>query len=412
MKRQTPAHKGVCYIVGAGPGDPGLLTLRGLECLKQADVILYDALCNPQLLSHAKSSARLVDVGKSGKTRSRQDQINHLLVKETSAGHTVCRLKGGDPYVFGRGGEEALALHQAGLNFQVVPGVTSAIAVPAYAGIPVTHRGKSVMFTVITGHEDPDKGNSDVDWSKVAQLEGTRVLLMGLSRLKLITESLIRYGAPKSMPVAVIESGTLGSQRTVTGTLSDITAKVAKAGLKPPAITVLGEVVTLRQELNWFEKSPLFGRRVVVTRTRAQASQVTHYLQRLGAEVIELPTIKIVPPQHPEKLRESIMNIQSFDWLVLTSPNAAEIFLRDFMLIHGDIRKLNGVKIAAVGTATGAKLKEFHLPVDLKPREFSALKLSEIFKAKNIKGKKILLPRSAIAQDLLPKELKKLGAVC
>ena len=291
-------NKGKVYLVGAGPGDPGLLTLRGKECLEQADVVLYDYLANPALLAHARDEAERMYVGSRGKGKyPEQDAINRLLIERASAGDVIVRLKGGDPFVFGRGGEEAEALASAGIEFEIVPGVTAAVAAPAYAGIPVTHRTMASTLTIVTGHEDPEKPSTALDWSRLASSQGTVVFLMGMKNLSTIAATLMAEGRAGSTPVAIIRWGTRVSQQTVVGTLADIVDKAEAAHMEPPTVIVVGEVVRLRSKLNWFEQRPLFGKRVLMTRAKEQAAELATRLASHGAEPVEAPTIKIVPPQ-------------------------------------------------------------------------------------------------------------------
>ncbi|MBI4027288.1 MAG: uroporphyrinogen-III C-methyltransferase [Verrucomicrobia bacterium] len=411
---QSARKSGICYIIGAGPGDPGLLTLRGRECLEGAEVVFYDYLCNPQLLRHAPGNAQSIFVGKNSKGRClKQEEINALLVRETAAGKIVCRLKGGDPYVFGRGGEEALALADAGLSFEVVPGISSAVAAPAFAGIPVTHRGLTSSFTVITGHEDPTKPQRGIDWKQVAQIPGTKVILMGVGRMREIAGALIEAGMPSRTPIALVCWGTYGRQKTVAGTLATIVEQVEAAVCSPPGVTVIGEVVNLREQLDWFESRPLFGKRIVVTRTREQASELSRRLRQKGADVLELPTIRFAPPEDTQPLQRAIRNIHEYDWIVFTSSNAVETFLREFLAIHRDIRKLGTARIAAVGPATVSALRRFHLEVNLQPEEYTAGKMAEAFAAQGkAAGMKILLPRGDLARKTLTGELAGQGAIC
>jgi len=345
----------VIYLVGSGPGDPGLFTVKGVECLRRADAVVYDRLAPQALLAHAHPGAELIYVGKRpGEPTMAQEAINALLVELGRAGKTVVRLKGGDPYVFGRGGEEALELERAGLPFEVVPGVTSGIAAPAYAGIPVTHRGVSTSVAFVTGHEDPAKGEPDVDWKGLANGAETLVLYMGVGRLAEITDELIAGGRDPGTPVACIRWGTLPEQQTVTATLETIADKVAEANLKPPAITLVGDVVALREEgLDWFERKPLFGRRVVVTRARTQAGELSRELEALGAEVFEFPTIEIRPPEDFDPLDEAIRALDSFDWIVFTSVNGVEAFVKRLQHRGLDLRAVpRRTKLAAIGPAT------------------------------------------------------------
>ena len=401
------------YLVGSGPGDPGLFTLEGLQCIREADAIVYDRLAPESLLAHAKPGAELIYVGKKpGEPSMPQEEINSLLVELGRAGKTVMRLKGGDPYVFGRGGEEALALVGAGIPFEVVPGVTSGIAAPAYAGIPVTHRGISASVAFVTGHEDPTKDHSDVDWNRIANGAETLVLYMGVGRLREISSELISAGRSPDTPVAVVRWGTIPEQRTVTGTLEDIADRVAEANLKPPAITVVGDVVSLREAgLDWYERRPLFGRRIVVTRARVQAGGLSVELERLGAEVLEFPTIEIRPPEDFEPLDAAIRDLDSFGWLIFTSVNGVEAFVRRLAHLGLDLRAVpRGAKIAAIGPTTAQKIREAGLRVDVVPKEFRAEALIEEVTGDSLVGQKILIPRARVARKILPEKLHEAGA--
>jgi uroporphyrinogen III methyltransferase / synthase len=403
----------VIYLVGSGPGDPGLFTLKGLRCIREADAIVYDRLAPESLLAHAKPGAELIYVGKKpGEPSMPQEEINSLLVELGRAGKTVMRLKGGDPYVFGRGGEEALALVGAGIPFEVVPGVTSGIAAPAYAGIPVTHRGISASVAFVTGHEDPTKDHSDVDWNRIANGAETLVLYMGVGRLREISSELISAGRSPDTPVAVVRWGTIPEQRTVTGTLEDIADRVAEANLKPPAITVVGDVVSLREAgLDWYERRPLFGRRIVVTRARVQAGGLSVELERLGAEVLEFPTIEIRPPEDFEPLDAAIRDLDSFSWLIFTSVNGVEAFVRRLAHLGLDLRAVpRGAKIAAIGPTTAQKIREAGLRVDVVPKEFRAEALIEEVTGDSLVGQKILIPRARVARKILPEKLREAGA--
>jgi uroporphyrinogen III methyltransferase/synthase len=404
------------YLVGSGPGDPGLFTLKGLRCIRKADAVVYDRLAPRSLLEHAKPGAELIYVGKKpGEPSVPQEKINALLVELGSAGRTVVRLKGGDPYVFGRGGEEALVLFEAGIPFEVVPGVTSGIAAPAYAGIPVTHRGVSASVAFVTGHEDPAKDGSDVDWKGVASGADTLVLYMGVGRLREISSELVSAGRSPDTPVAVIRWGTVPEQHTVTGTLEDIAARVAEAKLKPPAITVVGEVVSLREAgLDWYERRPLFGRRVVVTRALAQAGELSAKLEGLGAVVLEFPTIEILPPGDFEPLDAAIRDLDSFSWLIFTSVNGVESFVRRLAHNGLDLRAVpRNARVAAIGPATAQRIRGLGLRVDVVPREFRAEALIEAVTGDSLAGlagQKILIPRARVAREILPERLREAGA--
>ncbi len=401
------------YLIGSGPGDPGLLTLKGLRCIEEADAIVYDRLAPESLLRYARAGAELIYVGKKpGEPSMPQEEINTLLVELGRSGKTIVRLKGGDPYVFGRGGEEALALLEAGLAFEVVPGVTSGVAAPAYAGIPVTHRGLSASVAFVTGHEDPTKDRSDVDWKTIASGADTLVLYMGVGRLCEISSELVSAGRSPETPVAVIRWGTVPEQRTVTGTLEDIADRVAEAELKPPAITVVGEVVALRGAgLDWYERRPLFGRRIVVTRARAQAGELSAGLERLGAEVLEFPTIEIGPPEDWRPLDEALRDLDSFSWLIFTSVNGVDAFVGRLAHQGLDLRAVpRGARVAAIGPATAQRIREVGLRVDVVPREFRAEALLESVSGDSLAGKRVLIPRARSAREILPEKLREAGA--
>ncbi len=401
---------GKVYLIGAGPGDPGLITERGLKVISEADVIVYDYLANPRLLSYARPEAEKIYVGKKGGCHTlSQEEINQLLVKKAQEGKVVARLKGGDPFLFGRGGEEAEVLVERGIPFEVVPGVTSAIAAPAYAGIPVTHREHTSTFTMVTGHEDPTKKASAIDWEALSRI-GTVAFLMGMKNLPHICENLLQAGKAPETPVAVIQWGTTPRQRVVTGSLRDIVEKVRKTGLGPPAIILVGEVVKLREKLKWFESRPLFGKRILVTRTREQASQLVASLEELGAECIEIPTIKIIPPESFEPLDRAIEKIEDYDWLIFTSVNGVKYFFERLFEKGKDARALSRARIAAIGQATAALIKNYGLLVDLLPREFRAEGLLEAFSQEDLRGVRILIPRALEAREILPEKLKEMGA--
>lgn len=408
----TDRKKGKIYLVGAGPGDPGLLTIKGKECLILADVVIYDYLANRVFLDYARDDAELIYVGKKGGCHTMgQDEINALIVKKTGEGKIVVRLKGGDPYIFGRGGEEAQELAKAGLDFEVVPGITSAISVPAYAGIPLTHRDHTATVTFITGHESPLKEKSNIAWDKLATGAGTLVFLMGVGNLAQIAESLVQHGRSPDTPVAVIRRGTVAEQKTLTGTLDTIARIAEENNMKPPAIIVVGHVVGLREELNWFEKRPLFGRRIVVTRAREQASGFLAELTLLGAECFEFPTIEVVPPRSWEPLDRAINSLENYNWLLFTSVNGVKYFLKRLETLGKDVRDLKGLKIGAIGPKTAATWNRFGIKPDLVPSEYRAEAVVECFREQaDINELKILLPRAEKAREILPEELKKMGA--
>ena len=405
--------KGTVYLVGAGPGDAGLLTLRGAELLSRADVVVYDALINKDLLRLAPKTAEFIYGGKRSKEHAiPQEELSKLLVAKAREGKTVVRLKGGDPYVFGRGGEEAEELAAAKISFEVVPGISSTVAALNYAGIPITHRDHCSSFTVITGHEDPDKETAVIDWAEVAKIPGTKVILMGVQRFREISAQLVAHGLPTKTPAAMVRWGTTGRQQTIEGTLATLADVAEKAKFTAPAVTIIGGVVKLRKTLNWFESRPLFGKRVVVTRTREQASQLSRQLTELSAEVLEIPTIKIAPPDSPAFIADALLELNSYDWIVFTSPNGVTTFFEYFFKAFEDMRDIGGVKIAAVGPATAAKLKELHLKVDLMPEEYVTAKIAKAFVAyESVENLKILLMRAEVANPELPKTLEALGAI-
>ena len=407
----SSTHRGIVYLVGAGPGDPGLLTLKGKECLEQADVVLYDYLANPALLDHAPVHAERIYVGRRGRGQYQdQTEINRLLIERAQAGHVVVRLKGGDPFVFGRGGEEAEAVAAAGVPFEIVPGVTAAVAVPAYAGIPVTHRTLASTMTVVTGHEDPSKGTTVIDWPKLAATSGTLVFMMGMKTLPMIVSRLLEEGRPADTPVAAVRWGTKADQRTIVGTLQDIVAKTAEAGLEPPTVIVVGEVVKLREQLNWFEKRPLFGKRIVLTRAREQAGEFARLLAAYGAEPITAPTITMVPPLSWDALDEAIAKLRSYTWLIFTSVNGVAPFMERLKKARRDVRALAHLQIAAIGPRTAEELTRHGLIADLIPSEFQAEGMVAALSQYELKGAKVLIPRAEVARELLPEQLRLKGA--
>ncbi len=403
--------RGVVYLVGAGPGDPGLLTLKGLACIREADVVVYDRLVNPRILSHARSAAELVFAGKSpeGHTLT-QDEINALLVARARAGLTVARLKGGDPFVFGRGGEEAEYLAASGIDFEVVPGVTSAVAAPAYAGIPLTHRDFTASVAVITGNEDPKKDESAIAWDKLATGAGTIVFLMGMANLPDIVDRLVRHGRPGSTPVAVIRWGTLPEQESVQGTLDTIVERVRAAGLKNPAVIVVGEVCRMRERLRWFEKKPLFGKRILVTRAREQASALSEKITRLGGEALEFPTIAIRPPDDYGLLDKAIDEIGGYDWIVFTSVNGVRFFFNRLRELERDVRELGPARLCAIGPCTREALEERGLRVAYVPEEYRAERVVDGLREMLHPGERVLLARADIAPPALAEALAQAGA--
>ncbi|MGA8571871.1 MAG: uroporphyrinogen-III C-methyltransferase [Desulfobaccales bacterium] len=399
------------YLVGAGPGDPGLITVKGLELLRRAQVVVHDQLASPELLKEAPVEAEIIDAGKhSGAHTLPQERINEILVARARAGFTVVRLKGGDPFVFGRGGEEAEELAKAGVPFEIVPGVTAAVAVPAYAGIPVTHRRYTTLVTLITGHEDPNKEASAIPWEALAQNPGTLVFLMGVKNLPEICRQLVAKGRDPQTPAAVIEKGATLAQRTVTGTLADLAPKAREAAIKPPAILVVGQVVELRQRLKWWETRPLWGKTVVVTRTRQQAGKLTALLAAAGARCLEVPTLEIGPPDDFAPLDEALARLSRFQWLVFTSANGVAAFMARLFGRGQDVRALGQTRIAAIGPATAQALEEFGLRADVVPTAFKAEVLLEALSPLVAPGSRILLARAQIAREVLPQGLVRLGA--
>lgn len=401
---------GKVYLVGAGPGDPGLFTLRGKEVLGEAEVVIYDYLANEELLAFAPREAEKIYVGKKGGDHTlSQEAINRLMV-EKGRDQVVVRLKGGDPFVFGRGGEEAEELVAAGIPFEVVPGVTAAAAVPAYAGIPLSHRDLTASVAFVTGHERADRDDSKIAWEKLAGAVGTLVFFMGVKNLPEIVRQLTAHGRPASTPVAVIRWGTMPEQRTVTGCLEDIVERVKAADLKPPAIVVVGDVVKLREKLNWFESRPLFGRTVVVTRAREQASGFKRLLQDLGARCVEFPTIAIEPPESWAPLDRAVSRVGSYDWVLFTSLNGVRCFMERLTAGGGDVRDLKGVRLGAIGPKTAEALEAFGLRLDLVPGEYRAEAILDVLQGEDLVGRRFLLPRAAAARDVLPETLKRRGA--
>ena len=408
----TGGKNGKVYLVGAGPGDLGLVTLRAKDCVKNADVVVYDHLANPDILGWAKDEAEIIYSGKQPGESRTQQEINALLVDKAREGKQVVRLKGGDPFVFGRGGEEAQEIAAAGIPFEIVPGITSAIAGPAYAGIPITHRAHNSHVTFFTGHEDPTKTGSAIDYGALAKLGGTQVMLMGVERLGAVTSEMLKHGVRSDLPVALIRWATTGQQRTLTGTLSDIAQKAEANNLEAPALAVFGDVVLLRDKLSWYEKRPLLGKRIVVTRTRKQAGILSNKLRALGAHVIELPTIRIEPPTNLREFAELVQDAHGYDWIVFTSANGVDAFFEIFFKLYDDAREIGGVRIAAIGPATAQRVKDFHLHVDLQPEDFVAEGVVREFKKQgSIENERILVVRAEKAREVLPKELSAAGAI-
>jgi uroporphyrinogen III methyltransferase/synthase len=416
---------GIVYLVGAGPGDPGLLTRRGAAVLAQADVIVYDHLASPRLLDLAPPGALRICAGKSiGHCTLTQDEINTLLIDHARQGRRVVRLKGGDPYVFGRGAEEAERLHAAGIAVQVVPGVTAAVGVTAYAGVSITHREIASAVAFITGHDDPEAprppdasasgspsiAGTRLDWAALARFPGTLVVYMGVTRLPGLCRTLIRHGKPATTPAALIASGTLAAQRTVTGTLGDLAERAAEARLGPPALLVVGDVIARRPALNWFEELPLFGQRIVVTRPGDEADGSAADLEALGAEVLVAPTVMILPPADWAPVDRAIAALEHLDWLVFTSANGVRFFLDRIESNGRDLRALGRVKLAAIGPATAAALARYHLRADLVPEAYRSEDLAAAL-APRVAGQRVLLARADRGRTLLLEALRPIADV-
>ncbi|ADL12087.1 uroporphyrinogen-III C-methyltransferase [Acetohalobium arabaticum] len=401
---------GKVFLVGAGPGDPKLITVKGLEAIKEADVLVYDYLASEQLLAKASDDVEKIYVGKkAGNHTYTQEEINNIIVKKTKNGKVVTRLKGGDPFIFGRGGEEAEYLQENGVKFEIVPGITSPIAVPAYAGIPLTHRDFNSSVSFVTGHEDPDKEESSLDWEKLATATGTIVFLMGVGNLAKNVAKLKEHGRDPETPAALIRWGTKPEQETVSGTLDNIVERVEEAGLKPPAITIVGEVVELRDKLKWFDNKPLFGKRILVTRSRTQASSLSKKLYELGGQPVECPAIKIVPPKDLEPLDQALMEADEYDWAVFTSVNGVKSVVNRLKELDRDVRAFGDAKICAIGSKTAAELENWGLKVDYVPDKYVAESILAGLD-NDLTGQKFLLPRSDISRSALPEGLKDRGA--
>ena len=393
------------YLVGAGPGDPGLITVKGRRVLERADCILYDHLASERLLDYAPAHAERIYVGKKrAKHEMTQEEISALLIERARKGLNVVRLKGGDPFIFGRGGEEIEALADAGIPFEIVPGVTTPLGLAAYTGVPLTHRAHTSAVTFVTGHRV-----DAIDWSKAGASE-TVVLFMGLVNFAAIAREMIAHGRSPETPAMAVRWATRPDQQTLVGTLSTLPALITQNGLRPPATIVIGEVVSLRDRFNWFERLPLFGKKMVVTRDHRQAAELAGPLGELGAEAILLPAIEIREPEDPEPLDQAIARMRTFDWLIFTSVNGVKYFMEHLDRSQRDLRALSSVKICAIGPATRAAVEALHLKVDLMPEEYVAESLVAAFTDEHLNGRRILLPRAAVARDVVPKELERRGA--
>jgi uroporphyrinogen III methyltransferase/synthase len=403
--------EGKVFLVGGGPGDPGLLTVRGADCLARADVVIYDYLVNPALLEHAPAAARRVQVGKHGTGRTlEQEEINAMLIAEAKAGRTVIRLKGGDPFVFGRGGEEAEALEHAGVAWEVVPGVTAAVAAAAYAGIPLTHRDLAATVCFATGHERWDREYSGIDWDALAKPTATAVLFMSVRRLGTNLAKLIEHGRDPQTPAVLVEWGTLPRQRVVSGTLANLEARAAAAGVGPPAVLIVGAVARLRERLAWLERRPLHGRRVLILRARGQAGELAGRLRELGAEPVVLSAIQIAPPESFAPLDEALVRLGAYDWVVFTSQNAVRSVFERLDAAGRDARAFGRARVCAIGDETAAQLRGHGVAPDLVPAEAQAEGLVAAFAREDVEGRRFLLPRAAQARETFPEALRLRGA--
>ena len=405
--------KGTVYLVGAGPGDAGLLTLRAAELLARADVLVHDAQVNPEILRLAPESAERITTGADANRPAFSPAgLSHLLITRARAGRTVVRLMAGDPYFFGSGGEEAEQLANAQIPFEVVPGISSLVAAPNHAGVPLTHRGIASQLTLVHACEDTPQPAAGIDWAQVSQTPGTKVIQLDAGQVGQVAGRLLAHGLPLNTPVALAGRGATGGPQSVEGTLATIAAVAARANFSPPVTAIIGGVVKLRDKLNWFERRPLFGQRIVVTRARDQAGQLARNLRDLGAEVLEVPTIKFEPPTQRQDLVDALLELNAYDWLVFTSPNGVTRFFEYFFKQFHDMRDLGGARIAAVGPATAAKLKELHLQVDLMPDEALGSQIAKAFaKFESVENLRICLLRAEVANRDLPEALEAMGAI-
>ncbi len=401
--------KGKVFLIGAGPGDPGLLTLKGRECLLRADVVVYDALIDARLLEWARPASAKIYVGKRGKLHAKeQGEINEILVAQARRGRIVARLKGGDPFLFGRGGEEAAHLYEHNISFEVVPGVSSASGVAAYAGIPLTDRRLSSMVTMVTGHEGVGKQNAPVEWSRISR-QSTLVIFMGLDQLPVITERLIKHMWPADLPAALVKWGSTSQQQIVEGTLGDIAQKAEDSAITSPVLIIIGKVLSLRKKVRWFDRKPLFGKTVVITRAAEQAPEFSRLLEETGAQVLSFPAIQILPPKTWTDVDAAINDIANFDWLLFTSANGVRAFFSRLLHLGRDVRDLQGIRIGAIGPKTVARLRGLGLKTDAFPAEFRAEALADVIG--QVSGCRVLLARALEGRDILPKTLEARGAV-
>jgi uroporphyrinogen III methyltransferase/synthase len=407
----SSTRQGRVILVGAGPGDEGLLTLKGKEWLERANVIVYDHLVNWNMMRFTPENAETIYAGKkAGRVSLAQEEINEILITKARQGKTVVRLKGGDPFIFGRGGEEAIALKNAGIPFSVVPGVTSPVGVAAYAGIPLTHRDISSTVTIITGSNEKNRGDIHIDWEKIASRSGTLVFLMGARKLPLICEKLIRFGKAPDTPIAVIQWGTTARQKTWTGTLKTIVDIAMKANIAPPALTIIGEVVAIKPLIEWYETLPLFGKTVVITRAENQGDSMIQLLQEKGAEPVSFPVIQTVAPADWAPLDHALTCLSEYHGLIFTSVNGVQFFMRRLKETGQDIRELKGVRIYTIGPKTEKSVRDFGMQVDCVPENFVAESLIKSLGQENVQGKKFLIPRALVAREILPDQLRAMGA--
>ncbi len=408
---KTEKNNGIVYLVGAGPGDPGLITLRGVECLCRAEVVVYDYLANEQLLNFAPNEAERIYAGKiGGRHNQDQSEINRILVEKAGEGKTVVRLKGGDPFVFGRGGEECEALAEGGITFEVVPGVTAGVGAAAYAGIPLTHRDYTASVAFVTGQEGKGKDESAIDWERLSLGSGTVVFYMGITTLRRNMERLLEHGRSPQTPVALVRWGTTPEQQVLTGSLADIADRVEQAGFKPPAVVIVGEVVGLRDKLRWFDTRPLFGKKILVTRAADQAGEFCTILSERGATAIECPTIKLEEPEEWAPMDAVIKQLAGYDWLVLTSGNAVRNLFRRMETLGLDARCLAGCRVCAVGPKTAEAMAAFGIRPDLMPSDYKAEGVVAEFAKLDLTGSRILFPRADRAREIIPRELERMGA--
>jgi uroporphyrinogen III methyltransferase/synthase len=401
----------IVYLIGAGPGDPGLITVRGLECLQAADVVVHDHLVSTRILQHARAGAELIDVGHAAPQPMAQEAISYLLAEKAREHKVVARLKWGDPFVFDRGGEEALFLHEQNVPFEVVPGIPAGIAVPAYAGVPLTYPGGGDTITLVRGYEDERRTLPDIDWKSLARIEGTVVCYAGAQQLPRILDALLANGWPPEGQAVIVYNGTMTSQETLSGTLEDLLGHVREVHRRDPAILIVGAVTGFRDHLRWFDARPLFGRRVLVTRPRDQAAELVERLAALGAEAIEAPMIRIAPPMDAGPLRRAAAHAHEFDWIVFTSANAVESFMTALRDGGRDVRALNGPLLCAVGTGTGSRLARYGIHADVVPAEFRAEAVVDAIAARGpATGSRVLLPRGDIAREVIADRLRDLGA--